>query len=112
MAPVEGRPPRYRLYLQGAGEDPDGPALEALAAGLEAGLRENPHYGYAVGLGQLAPAEVQVLPSQGESGWDVFERRGLARGQKAGGIKPAALDPWPGWAEEFAPLSARPAGAP
>jgi hypothetical protein len=87
--------PPYRFDLATPADDAD----------LRRVLAETPMPGWV-------SADVQVLPSRGGSGWGVFERRGLARGQKAGDIKPAALDPWPGWAEEFAPLSARPAGAP
>ena len=98
LVPVTGAPPRYRLYVQG-----DGIAEVEAAARLQAGLEENPYYRHAVAMGQLSPAEVCVLDPQGESAWSVFERRKLALGQKCGAIKPAALDPWPGWPAEFAP---------
>jgi hypothetical protein len=100
LAPVEGRPARYRLFIQ----DAPLPSLTALATGLEAGLRENPYYGHAVALGQLAPAEVAVLDPSGEPAWQVYERCCVARGQRAGNIKPAALDGWTGWAQEFRPI--------
>jgi hypothetical protein len=105
LVPVEGRPARYRLYLQGPGPSPD---LAALTAALQAGLEENPHYAYAVRLGQLGPAEVQPLDPAGPSAWSLYEQRALARGQKVGAVKPAALDTWPGWPEVFQVL-ARPA---
>jgi hypothetical protein len=98
LAPAATRPPHYCLYLQG----PDLLDERApLALELQAGLEENPHYRYAVGLGQLAPVEVRLLDPHGESGWLVYERRCLARGQKAGSIKPVALDSWTGWVEAF-----------
>jgi hypothetical protein len=97
LVPVLGRPARYRLYVQGDGPG-DG---SALTAGLEAGLRENPHYRYAVGLGQLANAEVVMLADGSELGWRVYERVCLARGQRVGNFKPAALDAWTGWPAEF-----------
>jgi hypothetical protein len=99
LVPVEGRPARYRLYLQGDGGSTA--LFGTLQAGLEEGLQENPYYRHAVALGQLAPAEVQVLPSDGEPAWNVYERRCLARGQKLGNIKPAALDAWTGWPDEL-----------
>jgi hypothetical protein len=68
---------------------------------LEAGLRENPHYAYAVRLGQLAPAEVEVLDPDGEPAWHVYLRRCLARGQRAGNVKPAALDVGTDWSDDF-----------
>jgi hypothetical protein len=99
LAPVEGPPPHYRLYVQAA-------ALpDALQVGLEEGLRANPHYRHAVALGQLGPAKVQLLPPDGPSAWGLYERRCLARGQKLGNIKPAALDTWTGWPGVFRPLS-------
>ncbi len=103
LVPVEGRPACYRLYLQlpgGAGALPG-----VLGAGLEEGLRDNPYYRHAVGLGQLGPAEVHVLDPDGEPAWNVYERRCLAQGQKLGNIKPAALDAWAGWPDEFRALA-------
>jgi GH3 auxin-responsive promoter len=97
LVPVAGRGAHYRLYLQSEGL----PA--ALQAEVEEGLRENPHYAYAVGMGQLAPVEIVRLKG-GESAWHVYERHYLARGQEAGAIKPTALDAWTGWADEFRPL--------
>jgi hypothetical protein len=97
LVPVAGAPARYRLYWQGA-------AHTELGARLEAGLRENPYYRHAVEIGQIAAAEVVHLPDGTESGWRVYERRCLALGQKAGNIKPAALDAWTGWPAEFAAL--------
>jgi hypothetical protein len=104
LVPVEGRPSRYRLYVETDDDLPPG-----FAADLEAGLGENPYYRHAVRLGQLAPAEVRALDPAGEPGWRVYERRCLARGQKAGDIKPAALDAWTGWPAAFAASSPEPA---
>ncbi len=93
LVPVLGTPSRYRLYMPGA--------TGGIAERLEAGLRENPYYRHAVEMGQLAPVEVEALPPGMEHGWDVYERHCLERGQKAGDIKPAALDTWTGWPAEF-----------
>jgi hypothetical protein len=98
LVPVAGRPPRYRLYLQGAAVSP----APDLRAALEAGLSENPYYRQAVALGQLAPAEVTLLAPEGEPGWLLYERACLARGMRCGDIKPTALARGPGWAEVFA----------
>jgi GH3 auxin-responsive promoter len=97
LAPVVGRPAHYRLFLQGVGLGECG----ALQGGLEAGLEENPHYRYAVQLKQLAPVEIEVLDPRGEAGWRIYERRCLARGRRAGNVKPMALDNWTGWSAEF-----------
>jgi len=68
---------------------------------LEAGLQENPYYRYAVQLGQLAPVDIHVLAPNAVPAWRIYERHCLARGQRAGNIKPAVLDAWSGWADEF-----------
>ncbi len=106
VVPVEGAPPRYRLYLQGVKERDRSPTVASLAESLEEGLSENPYYRYAVSLGQLAPAEVRLLDDAAPSGRARYERRCLALGQKLGDIKPTTLDPRPGWAEVFAPSAA------
>lgn len=104
LVPVEGRPPRYRLYLQPA-------TVKGLAEALEAGLCENPHYAYARRLGQLAAAEVTVLQCGGTSGWAIYETQCRARGMRAGNVKPLMLDRWTGWPALFDPLCSAPAAA-
>jgi GH3 auxin-responsive promoter len=96
LVPVLGRPPRYRLYVQGPVCDP-----ARLTAGIQTGLEENPYYRHAVAFGQLAPAELCVLGSDGPPAWSIYERQRLQRGQRCGAIKPAALDAWTGWPELF-----------
>jgi hypothetical protein len=76
---------------------------------LEAGLCENPHYDYATRLGQLAPVDVQLLNPQEESAWLVYLQRCVANGQRAGNVKPAALDAWTGWPNELRRLCYAPA---
>lgn len=98
LAPAAGRKAHYRLYVQFEGPRVALPAV--LQAEVEIGLRENPYYDYAVGMGQLAPVEIVPLRCI-ESAWRVYEQHYLARGQQAGAIKPAALDAWTGWADEF-----------
>lgn len=100
LVPVQERPPRYRLYAQ----LPDASLATPLAAELEAGLCENPHYAYARRLGQLAAVEVAVMEANGTGGWAIYERQCLARGMKAGNIKPLVLDRWIGWPELLDPL--------
>jgi hypothetical protein len=101
LVPVEDKPPRYRLYLEGLREQSRPGAKKSLARLLEDGLAENPYYRYAVSLGQLAPVEVALLDDAREPGRVVYEQRCVALGQKLGDLKPAALDPRPGWAEVF-----------
>jgi hypothetical protein len=102
LVPVEGRPACYCLYVQAPGRSM---YPHTLSTALQAGLEENPHYAYAVRLGQLGPVEVQFLDPEGVPAWSLYEQRCLARGQKAGAIKPAALDAWLGWPEVFQRLS-------
>ena len=90
LVPVVTEPRRYRLYVQDRRVLPD--QLANLAHLLEQGLAENPHYRYAVGLGQLAGAEVGLLDPIGPSGWDLYHEHRLATGQRLGDIKPAVLD--------------------
>jgi hypothetical protein len=94
LAPTREQPACYALYLQGI----DDPVL--LAEQIEEGMRENPHYRYAVELGQLRPVEVRLLPDEVD-GWSVYESVCVERGQKVGDVKPASLDAWTGWDERF-----------
>jgi len=80
-------------------------SIDALADAIESGLESNPYYGQAVRLGQLSKLQVNLLAADGETGWSVYERECLARGQKLGDIKPALLSDWPGWHERFMPLT-------
>jgi hypothetical protein len=73
---------------------------------VESRLRENPHYDYAVCMGQWEAVEIVPL-REGESTWRVDEGRSLSLGQGAGAIEPAALDPWTGWADTFRPCTLR-----
>ena len=102
IVPVEGSPPRYRLYLECASLAQGCQGTEFLAGRLEEGLSENPYYRHAVSLGQLAPAEVRLVDGAGDSIRSRYERRCLELGQKLGDMKPLTLDPRSGWAEVFA----------
>jgi hypothetical protein len=109
--PASPRPlsaaPRYRLILQPAGEFPSERIRDSLCRELESALQANPHYRHAVLIGQLAPVELSILDPSGPSAWSIYERRRLAQGQKAGNIKPATLDSWTGWSDEFLSLFSR-----
>ncbi|MBW3572755.1 MAG: GH3 auxin-responsive promoter family protein, partial [Gemmatimonadetes bacterium] len=92
LAPSWGEPPRYRLYAQAAPED-----ARALAAAVERILLDAHHYGLCRALGQLNSVE-GVAVADGER---VYERVCTRRGQRAGSIKPPALDAGMEWAEAF-----------
>jgi hypothetical protein len=74
-----------------------------LQAQVEGRLRENPHYDYAVRMGQWEAVDIVPL-REGESAWGVYEGRPLSLGQGAGAIEPAALDRRTDWAGMFRPL--------
>lgn len=98
LAPVLGSPPRYRLYLQGIDQE----VSSQLADRLQRSLEANPYYRHAIQFAQLGPVEVSLL-SDNVPGWTLYERQCLARGQKAGNIKPALFDRWTGWQDIFTP---------
>ncbi len=98
---VAERPFRYRLYLELPETGRPAPCPEELATALEQRLAENPHYRYAVGLGQLAPVDVRLCEGPPGTLWPIYERQCLSRSQKLGNIKPAVLDSWTGWVDEF-----------
>jgi hypothetical protein len=88
LAPAWGEPPRYRLYAQAAPDD---------AAAVERILLDAHHDGLCRALGQLNSIE-GVAVTEGDR---VYERVCTARGQRAGSIKPPALDAGAEWAEAF-----------
>ena len=93
LAPEWGTPPRYRLYV-----DLPWPQAERLSAEVERRLLEAHHYRLCRDLGQLGPVDaVAVIEPE-----RVYERVCQERGQRAGAIKPAALDPGLEWARAFA----------
>ena len=96
LAPLLDSPPHYRLYVQGVSVD----ALPLLTSRFHERLQENPYYRHAIAFEQLAPLDA-VLLKPSAAAWSLYERQCLARGQRAGNIKPAVLDRWTGWPEIF-----------
>lgn len=94
LAPSWGEPPRYRLYAEGPA-----PHVGALATAVERILLDAHHYGLCRALGQLGAIE-GVAVVDGER---AYERVCTARGQRAGSIKPPALDAGTEWDDVFAP---------
>ena len=102
LAPVwrSSETPHYALFVECAALD-----AERLATAVETRLREAHHYSLCRELGQLSGVRAVVV----EDGDARYERGCLARGQRAGSIKPVALDARPGWDVDFmrrAPASA------
>lgn len=101
LAPVlpSAGAPRYRLYLERGVHDVD--ALKTsdveLARVIDASLCEGHPYRYARALGQLGPVEVVRVTD----GTRFYEAACLARGQRAGDIKPTPLHPARDWHEHL-----------
>jgi hypothetical protein len=84
----------YTLLVEPADTLPD-----RLDASLERALRQNPHYAWCVDLGQLRPARVvRVGPHADRAYLDAC----VARGQRLGDVKPAALHREDGWEARLA----------
>ncbi len=88
MLSPEVDPTRYVLWVEGPPPD---------AEALEARLREGHHYDRCRALGQLEPARVQPVRN-GAAG---YEAGCLARGMRAGEIKPTPLHPATDWDRWF-----------
>jgi len=84
------RPSSYVLYIDSS--QPDA-VLDRAAASIDADLRGNFHYDYARRLGQLGP--VGVFRARDAAA--VYESVAIESGQRAGNIKPLALDRRNGW---------------
>jgi GH3 auxin-responsive promoter len=94
LAPVwrASETPHYALFVECGALD-----AERLATAVETRLREAHHYALCRDLGQLSAVRAVVV----EDGDAAYERGCLARGQRAGSIKPVALDARLGWDLEF-----------
>jgi hypothetical protein len=97
LVPVVDYPPGYRLYYQPRLTGFAAPAAAEIARRLESRLRLNPYYRGATGLGQLRPVEVACFARADIPGWQIYQEVKVRQGQKAGSLKPAALDTWTGW---------------
>lgn len=88
--------PGYFLFLEQPGVEHG--ALTELTNEIETGLMENVHYAYCRRLGQLQPLGLCPV----ERGLERYIAACVARGQRAGDVKPVALHRWGGWREVFA----------
>jgi hypothetical protein len=93
LAPAWGEPPCYDLFVECDIAD-----AGRLARAVESRLAASHHYALCRQLGQLG--SVREVPVR--DGERTYERVCLARGQRAGAIKPASLDERFGWEKEFA----------
>jgi hypothetical protein len=88
------RPVRYVLYIDAAEEDE---VVATAATHVDAALRRSFHYDYARRLGQLAPLGV----FRATHASDTYLVRAVSTGQRAGNVKPVALDRRTGWSQVF-----------
>ena len=92
LAPAWGEPPRYRLYVDASPED----AL-VIGCNVERLLIESHHYALCRALGQLDAVCAVAVPDAAR----IYERARIERGQRAGAIKPPALDTGFDWERVF-----------
>jgi hypothetical protein len=97
---TECHPPRYTLYLQFAGEQPEAHTVRLLSDCVEEALAEAYHYGYCRRLGQLGPVRAFIV-SPGRDASHVYLEACVAAGQRLGEIKPASLHPLGHWSRWF-----------
>lgn len=71
--------------------------LDRAVQDIEAALQANFHYRYARELGQLAP--LRAFRAEGAAA--TYISRSISNGQRAGNIKPLALDRRDGWSSVF-----------
>ncbi len=86
--------PGYVLYIETSERDE---ALERLAADLDTALRLNVHYDHARLVGQLSA--IRAFRAEGASG--TYLATAMRGGQRAGDVKPLALDRRDGWSQVF-----------
>jgi hypothetical protein len=93
MAPTWGNPPRYQLYVEA-----DDLSTLCFTNAVERLLMESHHYALCRVLGQLDPVQGVFV----RDGARVYEQARVARGLRAGAVKPVALDTALGWGDAFA----------
>jgi hypothetical protein len=94
LAPEWGSPPAYRLYIETTASDD---TLEAWAHRVDHELLQGFPYRYARELGQLGPVRAVRV----EDGERRYEAGCVARGQRAGDVKPPDLELRTGWMESM-----------
>jgi len=90
LAPRLSPAPGYCLYLDSDASDV---VAGEIARHVDEALRREMPYAHARALAQLAPIE----PACVVDGLATIERRALARGQRAGNVKPPSLSPLSDW---------------
>jgi hypothetical protein len=93
LAPVWGSPPHYRLFV-----DAPPPQANRLAQALERQLTRSYHYALCRSLGQLAAIDAAPIDGAARR----YEQVCVERGQRAGTIKPVALEARLGWEFDLA----------
>lgn len=86
--------PAYVLYIESEASDE---LLDRLGRDVDSALRRSFHYDYARRLGQLAPLRVFRAVAASAA----FLDRAIQAGQRAGDVKPPALDTRSGWSQRL-----------
>lgn len=94
LAPLEGEPPRYCLFVESAVSDA---VLTTIAARIEAHLSTGHHYRYCREIGQLG----QLTWRRVQRGQETYLRTLEAEGARLGDIKPTHLDARMSWGSVF-----------
>ena len=96
MLACDAAPPcaSYVLYIEAEASEE---TLTQAATRIDSALRSNFHYDYARKLGQLGPVRVFRARKAAAS----YMARAMGNGQRAGDIKPLALDRRDGWSQIF-----------
>jgi GH3 auxin-responsive promoter len=102
LVPATSPRPHYRLYLE-CDRCRDA-SVSAIATELQQLLENNPHYRYAISLGQLDKLCARLIPPGSNRAWDIFERASAQQGLRIGDIKPTALGVSPEWSGIFEEL--------
>jgi len=90
----------YVLYLSSESGIPS-----TLAARLDAGLRENPHYDLCIRLGQLGTTRIATVAPDS---FQCYATRLVRHGMRLGDIKPVALSPLKNWQVYFQNVPLKP----
>jgi hypothetical protein len=92
LAPSRDVIPRYAFFLEGSIK------TEGFADLLDRRLRENPHYDYCRRLGQLGEPRIFQIEHGAQ---EIYLRRCVAMGQRAGDVKTTALHSRDDWEAAF-----------
>ena len=95
LAPEEGAPAAYTLFVEASAPDA---VLRDVRETVASRLRDNFHYDYCRRLGQLQPLRLFRIQGDGDA---TFLERHVAEGSRAGDVKPTSLHRATDWSDHF-----------